>query len=55
MSDEAIAYYRGTNQRVRFKISDELLDEAVAESRRAWETARLRSRGPPTAGPLEAY
>jgi CRISP-associated protein Cas1 len=45
--DEAIAYYRGANQRVRLKITNELLDEAVAESRRAWETARLGILPPP--------
>ncbi len=45
--DEAIAYYRATNQRVRVSITDELLEEAAAAARQAWETAREGILPPP--------
>src|SRR5579883_500139 len=45
--EEVIAYYRGANQRVRLPVTQQLLEEAAAESRRAWETARLGILPPP--------
>lgn len=45
--DEAIAYYRGTNQRVRVSVTDELLEEAIGEAQRAWDTAKRGILPPP--------
>jgi CRISPR-associated protein Cas1 len=39
--NEGMVYYRGTNQRVRLPITDDLIREAEDAVAKAWETAKL--------------
>lgn len=47
---DAIVFYQETRQRVRFPITDKLVDETLALARQAWETARRGVIPPPLVG-----
>ncbi len=48
--DDAVVFYQETRQRVRFPITDELVQETLALARQAWDTALRGVIPPPLVG-----